>query len=471
VNRQTKLAIQNELASIQKQYESKKGLLQSEAVTLIELMFGLFNIVLLSMGVKATSQNSHLSPSQDPHRKKKPKKKGKKKNGGQVGHQGRSLEQVETPDEVLLHTASNCDSCQSSLVREKLNHLTRHQVFDIKLSVKVREHQVEHKICRCGHHQSGKLPAGVSQAPCSYGPSVKAMAVELTQIQFVPLKRASEFFANKFGLPLSQTSLINFNREFHGLLKERWEAGAINDLKRADVLNVDETGTNVNGKKAWIHTASSELVVLMRPHWSRGAEAMDEMDIIPHHRSILCHDFWGPYGGYDAIHAACNSHLDRELEKAAEDYGQKWAKKMSKLLQSANELRKKQDGLLNWDQVQGIEKKYSEILKQAELECPQKSERQKQRGRIGQSYPRQLLNRFRTKRSWVLMFIYDPRVPFTNNQAERDIRMAKVQQKVSGCFRTFEGAERFCLVRSFVLSMNRQGRNVHEATEAIFRGT
>jgi transposase len=471
VDRQTKITIQNELASIRKQYELKKGLLQTEAVTLIELMFGLFNIVFLSMGVKATSQNSHLPPSQDPHREKKPKKKGKKKKGGQFGHQGRSLEQVEKPDEVLLHAVSNCDLCQSSLKEEKLHHITRHQVFDINLSVKVSEHQVEHKLCRCGYHQAAKLPAGVSQAPCSYGPSVKAMAVELTQIQFVPLKRATEFFSNKLGLPLSQTSLINFNREFHELLKEKWEPGAITDLKKADVLNVDETGTNVNGKKAWIHTASSELVVLLKPHWSRGAEAMDEMDIIPHHRSILCHDFWGPYGGYDAIHAACNSHLKRELEKASVDYGQNWAKKMSKLLQSANELRKKHDGILKWDQVQSIEKRYTEILRQAELECPQKLIRQKQRGRIGQPYPRQLLNRFKTKRSWVLMFIYDPRVPFTNNQAERDIRLAKVQQKVSGCFRTFEGAERFCLARSFVLSMNRQGKNVHEATEAIFRGT
>jgi len=297
------------------------------------------------------------------------------------------------------------------------------------------------------------------------------MAIELTQIQFVPLKRASQFFSNKFGLPISETSLINFNRQFHELLKEKWEQDAITELKKADVLYVDETGTNIDGNKAWIHTASSELVVLMKPHWSRGAEAMDEMDIIPHHRSILCHDFWGPYGGYDVIHAACNAHLDRELEKAAEDYGQKWAKKMSKLLQSANELRKMQNGDLNWAQVQKIEKRYTKILSQAELECPQKIKRQTKRGRIGQSYPRQLLNRLISKRSWVLMFIYDPKVPFTNNQAERDIRMAKVQQKVSGCFRTFEGAERFCLVRSFVLSMNRQGRSVHEATEALFRGT
>jgi transposase len=470
MNRKTQLAIHNELLSIRRQYEEKKSSLQSEAVTLIELMFGLFNIVLLSMGVKATSQNSHLPPSQDPHRKKFSKPPKKNKQGGQVGHQGRSLEQVDSPGKVIRHSVSSCDACHSP-IKTKPHHVSCHQVFDIIVSMMVTEHQVEHKICRCGHHQAAQLPASVSSAPCSYGPSVKAMAVELTQIQFIPLKRASEFFANKFGLPISQTTLINFNREFHEQLQKTWEPGAVEELKKADVLHADETGTNINGKKAWIHTASSELVVVMRPHFSRGSEAMDEMGILSQHRSILCHDFWGPYGAYDVIHAACHAHLKRELEKAFKDYGQKWAKKMSTLLQNANKLRSKQDGILDWEQVKRIEKMYSQILAQAKRECPEKTVREKERGRIAQSYPRQLLNRLIAKRTWVLMFIYDPRVPFTNNQAERDIRMAKVQQKVSGCFRTFEGAERFCLARSFVLSMNRQGNNVHDAIEALFRGT
>lgn len=331
------------------------------------------------------------------------------------------------------------------------------------------EHQAEHKKCGCGHSQSSKLPQGVS-APCQYGPAVKAMAVELTQVQFVPLKRASEFFANKFGLSVSQTSIMNYNQEAFVKLSA-WSDKAKENLKRAEVLHGDETGINVNGKGAWIHSLSNNSLVLMEPHYGRGSEAMEEMGILPHYHSILCHDFWAAYSSYDVVHAACHAHIKRELEKASGDYGQKWAKRLSKLLQKANKLRNTNDGYLTHDQVTAIEKRYDQILREGEVECPLKLDRQKQRGRIGQIYPRQLLSRLIKRKAWVLIFLYDPRVPFTNNQSERDIRMAKVQQKVSGCFRTFEGAQRFCLVRSFVLSMGRQGKNVQDEIEALFRGT
>jgi transposase len=145
--------------------------------------------------------------------------------------------------------------------------------------------------------------------------------------------------------------------------------------------------------------------------------------------------------------------------------------KLKKLFLYANKLRNKQDGILTWPQIRKIESTYSKILKEAEIESPINVLRNKKRGRIAQGYPRQLLNRLILRRSWILLFLYDPRVPFTNNQAERDIRMTKVQQKVSGCFRTFEGAQRFCRIRSFILSMQKQGKNPQEELEKIFRGT
>lgn len=471
MNKKQKILIQNQLASILQQYESKKKTLPEDALVIIDLLFGLFNIMLVTLGVKATSRNSHLPPSRDPHRAKIPRKSTKRKPGGIPGHNGRSLEQVENPDKIEVHAATSCDSCGTSLHSSKLKHVSRHQVFDIKFSVSITEHQVEHKVCDCGNHQSGNLPDGISSAPCSYGPSVKALAIDLTQVQFVPLKRASQFFISKFGLSVSETSIMNFNREFYEKLKTDWEPKARQDLKDSEVLHADETGININTKTAWIHSLSNDLVVLMRPHMKRGSEAMDEIGIIPNFHSILCHDFWACYGAYDVIHACCHSHLDRELTKAEEEYGQSWAKKMSKLLQGANKKRKEQDGILSWKQIEGFEKKYTKIIRDAEIECPLNKSRDKSRGKIGQEYPRRLLNRLKNKRDWVLMFLYDPRVPFTNNQAERDIRMAKVQQKVSGCFRTFEGAERFCLARSFIQSMNRQGRNVPDAIEALFRGS
>ena len=180
----------------------------------------------------------------------------------------------------------------------------------------------------------------------------------------------------------------------------------------------------------------------MMPHMTRGTEAMDSMGVLPHYKSILCHDFWAPYSAYDVIHACCHAHLKRELTKAFEDFGQQWAQKFKKLFLRANKLRDKQE-ILSWTQIQRFETEYDALLKEANLECPLNKVRQSSRGRIGQPYPRQLLKRLIEKRDWILLFIYDPRVPFTNNQAERDIRMTKVQQKVSGCFRTFEGARRF----------------------------
>ena len=306
-------------------------------------------------------------------------------------------------------------------------------------------------------------------APCQYGPSVKAMAVELTQVQFVPLKRSSEFFTNKLGLSVSQTSITNFNQEIFEKLQD-WKEKAKKDLIESEVLHGDETGVNIDKKQAWIHCLSSDSVVLMEPHYERGSEAMNAMGILPKFNSILCHDFWSAYSGYDVIHAACHAHIERELEKSSSDYGQKWAKKLSRVLQSANKIRSGQDGFLTYKQVRSIESRYDKILREAQVECPQNTIRENKRGRIKQIYPRQLLNRLIHRKSWVLMFLYDPRVPFTNNQAERDIRMTKVQQKVSGCFRTFEGAQRFCLIRSFILSMTRQGKNVQAEIETLFRG-
>jgi transposase len=457
------------LESIKEDYKKIEPGLSSDVRAFIKIMMGLLEIMIASLGSKAYSRNSHLPPSRVPHRTRKTRGKGKKKIVGQKGHKGHSLEQVSEPDKVIYYPVKRCEACGSSLMKLPFQHISKHQVFDIEFRVIVTEHQAEHKICPCGHHQSSKLPSGTA-APCQYGPSLKAMAVDLSQVQFIPLKRTSQFFANKLDLPVSEASILKFSRELVDKLKG-WEKEAEDNLKKEYVLHADETGINVNGKNAWIHTLSGDSYVLMRPHYGRGSEAMDEIGLLNKYHGILCHDFWASYGAYDVIHSCCHAHIERELERAHVDYKQKWAKKMRVLLQKANKLRNKQEGDLNWSQIQSIEKRYDKIIAEGESESPLKVKRENERGRIGQEYPRRLLNRLKGRKSWVLMFIYDPLVPFTNNQAERDIRMAKVQQKVSGCFRTFEGAQRFCLIRSFVLSMNRQGKNVQDAIEALFKGT
>ena len=463
-----KIQIDSELSLLMSKFEQQKNSFPTEAIFLFESLFTLFRVLIAAIGVKATSRNSSLPPSQDPFRSKD-KSKSKNKVGGQNGHKGKSLKQVENPDKIVFHAVENCSACSSRLINSKCHHVSKHQVFDIQINVVVTEHQAEHKLCSCGHMESAKLPSGVS-APCQFGPSVKSMAVDLTNVQFIPLKRASDFFSNKLGLNVSQRSIENFNQEAYEALED-WEKTAKEDLINSEVLNGDETGININKENAWIHSLSNEHTVLMMPHKSRGSEAMDDMGILPNYNSILCHDFWSAYSGFDVIHACCHAHLQRELTKAAEGFGQKWALKFKKLFLRINKMRDGQEGVLSWTQIQRIEDTYSRLLQEADIECPENLDREKKRGRIGQSYPRQLLNRLHSRRDWVLLFIYDPRVPFTNNQAERDIRMAKVQQKISGCFRTFEGAQRFCRIRSFILSMQKQGKNPQEELERIFRGT
>ncbi len=209
----------------------------------------------------------------------------------------------------------------------------------------------------------------------------------------------------------------------------------------------------------------------MIPHQKRGSEAMIETEILPQYHGILCHDFWSSYNNFDVTHAICHAHLQRELTKVVEDYGQKWAKGLAKLLLQANEEREQGDGSLSYKQIQHYEKRYSHFIDLGKKLNPSKEERIGKRGRIGQEYPRQLLNRLVKYRDWVLIFLYDGLVPFTNNQAEREIRMLKVQQKVSGYFKTLEGAQNYCRIRSYILTMQKKGYSKHEALTLLFAET
>ena len=415
---------------------------------------------------KATSGNSHLPPSQDPHRPKKAKSKGGKKPGGQKGHAGSSIPMTDSPDKIVKHPAIQCNECGSGLKKIPVDNVSRHQVIDIQFTKVIIEHQVEHKTCPCGHHQSHAC----ANAPVQYGNGLKATAVELNQVQCLPFKRCAEFFQQKFALSLSPGTLVSFARQASSRLK-RWEETAKNELLSSSVLHADETGINVNSKTWWVHVLSSEKTTLMIPHQRRGTEGMIETEILPRFHGILSHDFWSSYSSFDAIHAPCHSHLQRELKRVHEEYGQKWAKDLAELLVASNEQREKAEGGLSYEQLKHYEKEYSRLTAIGRKLNPSKKERTTDRGRIGQEYPRRLLNRLLKHRVWVLIFLYDPMVPFTNNQAERDIRMLKVQQKVSGYFKTEEGARDYCRIRSYILTMQKRGVNKHEALTQLFEGT
>jgi len=425
-------------------------------------------ILVFAIGNKATSRNSSLPPSRDPFRLKPTREKSGRKPGGQKGHEGSTLELTDNPDKTIVHQATHCDSCGAGLKSTPVSQTTRHQIIDIDLRKTIVEHQVEHKFCSCGHHQAHAIAQG---APAQYGPHVKAMAVELNQVQCLPVERTSAFIREKFLLSLSPATILSFRKTASEKL-EVWQEKIRNELLAASALHADETGINIDGKNWWAHTLSTENATLILVNKKRGSQAMIEAEILPQYKGILCHDFWASYGKFDAVHAACHAHLQRELTRVHEEYKQAWAKELKKLLLDANEERKDNDGVLPYDRIQYYEHAYSNLVKKGgRLNPAAERKKAKTRGRIAQVYPKRLLERLRKYRDWVLLFLYDPRVPFTNNQAERDIRMLKVQQKTSGCFRTEKGAQDHCRIRSYILTKEKQGLTKHQALAQLFGTT
>jgi transposase len=315
-----------------------------------------------------------------------------------------------------------------------------------------------------------------SELSCAtqYGASVKANAVYMSMFQLIPYERIKTHFAELFGIPLSAGSIYNFNLDAYQRLP-LFEKLAKIQLRQAKALHVDETGVNVDSKRLWIHDASNEHWTLIAPHAKRGKEAMDDIDVLPHFSGLLIHDHWKPYYRYEGcLHVLCNAHHKRELTRAHEQDGQLWALAMAELLDQINETVKSAGGHLPEKESKKWLRKYRQLLKKAEVECPPPKTdppEKKKRGRVARSKSRNLLERLRDYEEDVLRFMDNPLAPYTNNQGERDLRMVKVQQKISGCFRSMKGAEIFCLIRSYLSTCRKNQVGVGEALECLFAGT
>jgi transposase len=275
-------------------------------------------------------------------------------------------------------------------------------------------------------------------------------------------------------IPISAGSIFNFNKEAYELL-EKFESISKSRLIQAHVLNADETGINVNKKTIWLHCASNPLWSYFFPHEKRGTDAMNAMGILPIFTGTLVHDHWKPYYTYSCLHALCNAHHIRELEYAAVEDKQIWASSMQTLLLEINDAIKAQDnGTLTKNLCTRYEKKYDQIIADGEVECPLPEtpiiEGKKKRGRVEKSKSRNLLERLRDYKGDTLRFMHDPLVPFTNNAGENDLRMTKVQQKVSGCFRSMEGAKIFCRIRGYILSCQKHDVKITDALALLFQG-
>lgn len=428
----------------------------------------------LEARISKDSSNSSKPPSSDGLKRKPKSLRGKsgKKPGAQQGHAGKGLAQVKNPDVIVTHAPTNCHGCGSNLDQVEGACAEKRQVFDIpRPKIEVTEHQVLEKQCPCcGKLNRGVFPENI-RGPVQYGERVQALTAYFAHQHFIPVDRVCQIFEDIFGIAISPGTCSNVDEKLFWQL-EPFESGLKTYLLAARVLHFDETGMRCEKKLRWVHVASSQLATLYTIHAKRGQEAMDEAGILPLFQGIGIHDHWFPYFAYEQMrHGLCNAHHLRELTFIHEQEKEDWAKRMKDLLIFAkNEVeRYLEQGALPPEILLRIEEAYGQIIAEgfeyhSLLPPLPKGKRGRQKQRDGKN----LLDRLKEKRSCVLRFIYDFSVAFTNNLGEQDIRMVKLKQKISGCFRIFKGGQIFCRIRSYISTARKQDWNIWDAlTEAI----
>ena len=423
-------------------------------------------ISLLANRLNLNSANSSKPPSSDPNRKKHPAKKTGKKQGGQKGHVGKTLKKVDDPDFV---ETIKIDRRTLPPGNYSQTGFETRQVFDIDISRVVTEYRAQILENEKGTRFVASFPEGVTKA-VQYGPGLKAHSVYMSQFQLIPYNRIQDYFADQLHIPVSEGSIFNFNKEAFQLLAD-FENRVKNKLSAAELAHADETGININSKGHWLHCLSNQSWTFFYPREKRGKDAMDDMGVLPEFKGTLCHDHWKPYYKFDCTHALCNAHHLRELTRAWEQDDQQWAKKMIDFLETLNKEVVDNGGMLDTEQSQKYHKKYQNLIKKAEIECPEPErppDKKGKRGRIKKSKSRNLLERLRDYENDVLRFMENEHVPFSNNLGENDIRMTKVQQKISGCFRSIEGARMFCRIRSYLSTCRKNGVKSSRALDLLF---
>ena len=424
------------------------------------------------------SHNSSKPPSSDgPGRTPQPKslrQRSGRRSGGQAGHEGHTLHLVDTPTTVEVHAPPRCAQCGTGLEGVAVLRQERRQVVDIEITRSVTEHQAQTKCCpQCGAETVGEFPATV-RAPVQYGPGVKTIGVYLNQAQLLPSERTCAVLGELFGCPLSEATLEQAVAECYAQL-EPVEAAIKQGVTEATLAHFDETGANVNGKTGWLHVACTALLTYYAIHAKRGREAMAAIGILPHFLGRAVHDGLASYQSFgQCLHALCNAHHLRELTFVEEQLGQRWAGELKQLLgemQRAAEAAARA-GLAAVPEParHGFLQRYVALLALGVAANPLPPPTGK-RGRRAKGKARCLVDRLQRQREDVLAFLADVTIPFDNNQAERDIRMTKVRQKISGCFRSDEGAAHFCRIRGYVSTLRKQGLPIFASLSQAIIGT
>lgn len=425
--------------------------------------------------VAKNSQNSSKPPSTDtPYDKPAPKnrrEKTERKIGGQYGHKGKNLKMVDIPDETVVYEVKDCACCGEDLSSCAVKSVRRRQVYDIPpLKLIVTEHQAEVKKCTCGHTTQADFPSTVPHY-VQYGSHIKGFLIYLQTYQFIPYERSKELIADLFKHNLSTGTLSNTQKYAFEQL-ETFEEQLKALLTLATVAGFDETGFRVLSKCWWLHSCSTDKHAYYEVHAKRGNEAMDAIGILPDFEGIAIHDFWKSYLKYTCTHGLCNAHLLRELTFIKDRFKQDWAEDLASLI---CEMKAAKDKAIEQGQTALAEQdlavyatKYSTIIEQGFKQNPFTPPKKKKRGRVAKTKPLNLLERMRDYKQDIIRFLFDFEVPFDNNFSERDIRMMKLKQKISGCFRSKTGAQYFARIRSYIVTARKQELNVFDALINLF---
>jgi transposase len=427
------------------------------------------------------SGNSGKPPSSDGLAKPAPRslrKRGRRRSGGQKGHAGYKLEMVKKPDHIETHTVEKCRHCQKSLKREKVHRLEKRQVFELpKVHMEVTEHQVQVKRCPCcGKETRAEFPKEVNQA-VQYGPEAKAQMAYLNHEQHIPLKRTCDVFEEFYGHRPAEGTVYAAGAEVAQIVTPTIEAIKEHLTLREAVIGTDETGMRIDGKLYWLHTTGTASLTYYAYHQKRGKVAMEAINILPRFQGRVVHDDLPSYFQYDFLHAVCNAHHLRALLFLQERYPQKWVEPLMALLlkikKKVETAQRNNQNELSDRQKTTYFAHYDTLIQQGLRANPPPSATNRkagQRGRLKQSPARNLLVRLKEHKAAVLAFMVDFKVPFDNNQSERDLRMMKVKQKISGGFRSEEGAGIFCQIRGYLSTARKNGQMALQALRLAFMG-
>jgi transposase len=449
------------------------GKITAESRALIEALLILLRMlmaVFLEKNTPKTSTNSSKPSSQTPKDDTAITREGTHSKG--KAHQQTRSANTRTVESVHLSKASVCEKCGEDLRAVPCQGHERRTQIDIVFEKVVTHVDAEIKACpHCEAPAHGPFPQGFS-GPLQYGAGIKAYVLNLLIAQMISLKRVQHSIQTLIGQVISEATILKYVLVLHQAL-ERWEKTSIEELLNLPAIHLDETSLRVDKKNHWIHVCSGGEITLKFVHEKRGQEAMQAIGVIPRYRGVIIHDCWASYLAYEHCgHGLCGAHLLRELTFIVEAEAYAWAKNMKRLLQQAcARVAKRKRKRLSPREYDKLQKHYRNIITRGGEELPPIPARQNgKRGRVAKSDAHNLWERLKEHESSVLLFARNPDVAFTNNRAERDLRMSKVKQKVSGCFRKTQYAQAYCRISSYLQTMANRGYNPLVAIQLALSG-